>query len=471
MTIRATDRTVTPVQPNVTSDANVRSTVTQTRAAQSIDHDVFDPAKAFGPRTLLASPAARAVDGANLEALVDAEPPANTEDALQAIDELLIGAPVNEDPDGAGDGQGTVETDPDDVNASNPFDDARARAQVEANAELEAAELEKLSPEEREQYLAVKAELEAQDDPKSVLALQKLLFEGRLPGAEDLEGGGTLLDNLATLADPNTPLAEGIDRGELLADVVHEVAVPSATAQGNRGTCAATSVAIHLMRDNPAEYVRLMTGLASPEGEVKLANGDTIRREDGTIGDDGSTRSLAQRLIEPAFMEYANGDDLDYRNDLNGSYDEDGDRKQGGLYSDQVDRLLQGVFDRKFDNHDGINTDGEREEAWDELVDEVEGEGRDVEVGLHWGDGGHKVLVTDISTDENGEEYVTYINPWGKTETLPKDEFLARLKNMNTEADGFFSEIDIPFIDDLSAPQPPSLEQELWTRRRQPIAA
>src|SRR5512140_3310837 len=149
--------------------------------------------------------------------------PKTKEEALEAIDSILIGKPVNKDPDGPGDGQGTVTTDPDDVDDGSDTSELsvrhrKAEQQVKANEELEKKELEKLTPTQREQYYAVKAQLEKANDPVAVLALQKLLFEGKLPGEKDMVHGGTLLQNLATLASPTTELADGIDRGQLLSD-------------------------------------------------------------------------------------------------------------------------------------------------------------------------------------------------------------------------------------------------------------
>lgn len=45
--------------------------------------------------------------------------------------------------------------------------------------------------------------------------------------------------------------------------------------------------------------------------------------------------------------------------------------------------------------------------------------GRDVLVGIKWGDGGHKVLVTGTET-RDGVDYVKIINPWGREELIPR---------------------------------------------------
>lgn len=172
-----------------------------------------------------------------------------------------------------------------------------------------------------------------------------------------------------------------------------------------------------------------MTGLASPEGSVELANGDTIQREADVIADDGSGRSISQRLMEPAFMEYADAK-LDYQNEGDGQYDPAGDKKHSGLYARQVDHLMEGVFNNKdYAYSNNIDSQEEKDAAWDEIQTQLEA-GNRVPVGMDWGNGGHKVLVTGTETID-GVEYVNYINPWGQEERLPKDEFLDRLNNMH----------------------------------------
>ncbi|MDY7225086.1 hypothetical protein [Hyalangium rubrum] len=293
-----------------------------------------------------------------------------------------------------------------------------AEAQLEANAALEQEHLAKLSPEERAQYEAVKEACLAEGDPVAALSLQKLLFQGKLPGEEALVGGGTLLDQLAAAADPNTPMVEGLDRGAFLCDLVQEIATPSAINQGSVGTCAPTTLAIDLAMRNPAEYARIALGLASPEGKVELAGGQTLEREPGTVMDDGKGRSNVQRLMGSAFMEMANGD----RNYDNAT--EEGD----GAWSNDLDVLYEALWGRPMSDK-RLRTDEERAAAMDIIDTQLEA-GRNVPVALSWGDGYHKVLVTGTEVVD-GQEYVTYINPWGREERMPREEFESRLADIN----------------------------------------
>ncbi|KFA94021.1 hypothetical protein [Archangium violaceum] len=51
-------------------------------------------------------------------------------------------------------------------------------------------------------------------------------------------------------------------------------------------------------------------------------------------------------------------------------------------------------------------------------------------VAVSWGDGYHKLLVTGTETID-GQEYIKYINPWGREERMPREEFEARLADIN----------------------------------------
>jgi hypothetical protein len=203
-----------------------------------------------------------------------------------------------------------------------------------------------------------------------------------------------------------------------MADLVQELATPSAINQGPVGTCAATSVCIHMVRSNPAEYVRLVAGLASPAGAVSTASGKMLRREPDALTDSIS-RSEVQKLIAPAFMEIANPR-KDYQNG------------QGGLNAKEVDRILEAVYDDRFKKHyvDGFLQ--MRPKKAMERLEEQLAQGEDVLAGLDWDGGGHKVLVTGTETVD-GKQYVNYINPWGQEERMSRDEFMDRLENFNYE--------------------------------------
>lgn len=359
----------------------------------------------------------------------DKKAPRTTEDAVRDAEKVLeMGMRGESALEG-----GEVTSNPGDVNDPGTgvygrLRETKAQWVLQQNAALEEAALQALTPEQQAQYQALRHFLKDAEDPLALLSLQKMLLNGELPGERALGGTDDLLSGLYGLI--SQPLADGIDRSQLLTDAVQELACPSAVAQQGKGTCAATSVEILLLRENPAEYVRILAGLASPEGTVQLANGDVVRREAGTAEDDGTGRSVPQRLIAPVFMEYANGR-ADYDNGTD-HHTEDGVDRGRGLTAAQVDLLLEGVFGKDFTFANVFGTPEAVEAAWEHIQAELAA-GRAVLVGLKWGEAGHKVVVTGTETVD-GKTWVTFINPWGQEERLPESEFLERLRNLNYEA-------------------------------------
>jgi hypothetical protein len=350
-------------------------------------------------------------------------------DALAEARALLQGPPVSRD---SGHGS-TVVRDPPDVNSPGHWDPGsreykQAAAQVAANAPLEADALQRLSPADRAQYQAVMATLET--DPMAQLSVQQLLLTGKLPGEEDLTGQGRLLDHLGALASGDAPLAEGIDREALLASLVTELATPTAISQGPRNTCGPAVVLIELAMKNPAEYARLTLGLASPSGVVKTQSGLELRREPGTDGNDGTRRSLTQRLLAPALMEATK--DTPYDNATDEGW---------GANAEQLDVLREAVLGSERIAHQSgkLATDpAARKLETDMLVNAVK-EG-DVPVALLMalrpgdpkGEGLHWVLVTGREV-RDGVEYLRVVNPWGQEELMTRAELENRMRGQVVE--------------------------------------
>ncbi len=90
-----------------------------------------------------------------------------------------------------------------------------------------------------------------------------------------------------------------------------------------------------LCRSNPAEYVRLMGGLFSPTGEVKLRSGQLLRRVPDSIPPDGrGDRTASERVFQSALLEYAN---------------------EGLVYSNRSDRSAVSLFGLKLPlGHSGL---------------------------------------------------------------------------------------------------------------------
>lgn len=322
--------------------------------------------------------------------------------AIADARELLSGGKVEFDDNGH-----IVISDPADANCADDvkLDSERAQAalrQLGLNGDVETAALAKFTSEERNRYLRVQRQLA--NDPVAKLALQTLLLEGKLPG-------GDLLANLSKLTTQK--LADGIDRARLIADVVQEVTTPSCMNQCTKNTCAATSAQIQLVMQNPAEYVRLVAGLASPEGKVTTLGGDVLTREITPNNDDA--RTLSAQLLTPALMELGNAffsyDDAS---------DTSGPLGMQGLMAFGVDIVAASITGK---NYTWTPTLGPfKPMTMDAIVAQLK-QGHSVLAGIDWqGLGGHEILVTGLET-RDGKEYVRVINPWGREELIPRDEF------------------------------------------------
>lgn len=317
--------------------------------------------------------------------------------------------------------------DPRDVSGERARD---AKAQLLDNSRLEGDALMGLSPRDRERYQTVKASLleptpgKPDGDPVAALALQTMLLEGSLPGERAGGGRDTLLGGLAKLATQE--VGAGIDRQQLLSDVVQEVASPMAINQSTKGTCVPTSIQMQLIQNNPAEYVRLVSGLASPAGEVTTAGGDVLKVEPDALTD-ATGRSVSQRLLAPALMELGNGR-ADYDNADDKHTGGDPGSNELGLTPSQADRVLESLYGRDF-AFSSTGSAAEKAAGTQMVMDELAA-GRSVLVGLDWIGGGHKVLVTGTET-RDGQEYLTIMNPWGRQESILRSEFEERLRNVN----------------------------------------
>lgn len=350
-------------------------------------------------------------------------------DALAEMRSLLQGPPVDRD---SGHGS-TVVRDPPAITSPGHWDPRsreykQAAAQVAANAALEADALRRLSPADRASYQAVMASLET--DPMAQLSAQQLLLTGKLPGAADLTGEGRLIDHLGALASGGAPLAEGIDREALVASLVTELATPTAISQGPRNTCGPAVVLIELAMKNPAEYARLTLGLASPDGVVQTQSGLELRREPGTETNDGTSRSLTQRLLAPALMEATK--DTPYDNATDEGW---------GATAEQLDVLREAVLGSPRISHQSgkLATDAAaRKLETDMLVNAVK-EG-DVPVAVLMalrpgdpkGEGLHWVLITGREV-RDGVEYLRVVNPWGQEELMTRAELENRMRGQVVE--------------------------------------
>lgn len=305
-----------------------------------------------------------------------------------------------------------VVDDPTDVNGYRKREQDQAVGETKRNAAAEEGAIARLSPEDKAKYQAV---LEVVDgEPMARRQMQAMLLAGKLPGDKVLVGNGTLLDELNKLT--SQPLAEDIDRKALVSQVIGEVENPVRIAQQSQNTCGATTAQILLARKHPAEYVRLLGALASPEGKVETAGDDTLNRhKDWNFSGDGG-RSVPSRLFQPAVMQLSKVVSfLQYDNTKDATTIADRPIHPGmfGWQAARVHSSLQGTG---YDNDSFMVWN--RDEKWNEVKGALSDGKGPVPISMTWEGSAHYVQIDKV---EDGK--VHYTNPWGQRETMAEDEF------------------------------------------------
>ena len=264
--------------------------------------------------------------------------------------------------------------------------------------------LRELKPEQQRKYL----DLAAQLDGPGRAALKGLLLDGKMSAG--------LLDNLSKIA--TQPLAAGMKRGELLSSTVREIADPASINQGNRQTCAAATGQILIAKEDPAEYARIVAGLASPKGKVVLANGATLER-DKNWKQDNSGRSITASLTQSAFMQYASGG-------YDSATDSRTDGAGQGLYADEQDKLLKALTGK--DRQSIFGNSGE-------LMNQLEKatkDGHSIAATLQVTDPNTgKVIGHSVSVEKIEDGKVTYLDPHEGRKTVSMAEFQAKIDSVS----------------------------------------
>lgn len=220
---------------------------------------------------------------------------------------------------------------------------------------------------------------------------------------------------LRTLA--TQPLAPGIDRRALIGAALAELADPERVSQGSRQTCAAAVVQAKLAQDDPAEYLRLLSGLAAPAGEVTLASGEVLTRDPNWRPASG--RSPTGDLLQPAFMQFATGS-YDSRTDTRAV----GAGRAQGLYAAEQARLLGAIT--------GMETAtvfGNGPQVLDALQRAITG-GRSVPVVLVGPpDAKGRRTAHDVLVERIQDGRVTFVDPAGKRRSMRLEAFSAMLES------------------------------------------
>ncbi len=248
--------------------------------------------------------------------------------------------------------------------------------------------------------------------------LHRVLTRDPFARRECLRDERALITLLAELCDAE--LAAPLQPEVLVSELVLEIADPDGITQGSKRTCAAAAVQILLASKYPAEYVRLVHGLASPGGEVRMAIGTVLKREPGTEQRDDSERRTPSRLIQAALMEYASHH-VDYSNELDAHHHPDGSHAHVGLYSHQQQHLLDAVTGHDFEP---VRKSTVGTTALFAAITRALRAGYLVPCGGKFGGGAHAVVLHGIAGVRVG-----FYDPWGERVGMARTEFERRVQD------------------------------------------
>ncbi|MCA2979428.1 MAG: hypothetical protein INH37_14210 [Myxococcaceae bacterium] len=275
-----------------------------------------------------------------------------------------------------------------------------------------------MSHAERAQLATVLSRL---DDPG--LAVLGSMVERTPEALKSTDSAGhTLLSNLAALASQplHASLAGHTSTEELLEGVLTDVMNPNRIEQGTAATCTVASMQFELVADEPAEYARLMAGLAGASGVVKMRGGGDLRLGPGDADPRGrSGRSASQALFQSAAMEYANGRFANYDPVLGVTVDARRGQERLGLKPADQQALLEKLFgvkysiDRLFSEAEGAKA-LERLQGWDATG----ARNRPIVVDLDQGKFNHAVTLESVT-----RERVTFRDPYGVLRSMPASTF------------------------------------------------
>jgi len=190
--------------------------------------------------------------------------------------------------------------------------------------------------------------------------LAELFRTGQTALLRERDANGTsVLEHLEALAASPFP--------NLVGDVLSDIATPKDIEQGYAPTCTAASMQYELAKKAPAEYARLLAGLAT-DGEVKMAGGGLLRVDVAHVIQQSNAsndqRTDSEAVFQTAAMDFANGDDV-FNVDRQRS--EGGDRVYRGLFPDQVRALVSQLFNESYVTEE-VTSDAEAADQWTSLA-------------------------------------------------------------------------------------------------------
>jgi hypothetical protein len=160
--------------------------------------------------------------------------------------------------------------------------------------------------------------------------------------------GETALSNIESICTSSHHPNYESNRQINISRLFDEILYPGDLNQSHWGVCG-TGISFVLFKYYPAEALRLEKGLLSPEGEVELLQPGKklIRPRSNLFFLPTEDQSLSEHLIFSAFMDFANGKDLEYCDICDRNFDIHTGELSKGLTPYQQKDLITALFNLK----------------------------------------------------------------------------------------------------------------------------
>jgi hypothetical protein len=264
-------------------------------------------------------------------------------------------------------------------------------------------------------------------DAPALAAFDRLASSGRL------DRNPATLVNLAAMAqqsagpaglvpqtmgrDPRL-IESGIAPEILLSQVVRALDDPLRVQQGkDHATCGAGTMEYMLLREDPAEFVRLVDGLTRPGGSVALRSGASLEVPATAIARDASGRTDVDRLLQSAFMERASG--MGWLFDYDNTQDDGSAWEQllgnGGETVTGFTSLWNDVTGARHHAVDAYDADEAAAIGAQLAAAAARGEPVSVEMRFPGATDLHFLTLEKVNLGPDGKPATVYLrNPWGK---------------------------------------------------------
>lgn len=244
--------------------------------------------------------------------------------------------------------------------------------------------------------------------------LAGLVTSGKI--LEKDKDGQSVYDHLQRLLHQDLAPELESERGTLFCELAANLNCTGEINQKNRGTCSPTTLEYLHAKILPADYARVVVGLASKEQKVVFQGGETLATNPTGLEADDSLRTNVDRIYQSSLMDHGPGSGTRYNNYDDAFYTVSGRRYRGsGMFDPQSGQLMAQIF--------GRNTIIINHEAGDRKKFEADAKralnlGHPVWLGMSWDpdpDAMHSLHAMALVGFSEDKVYLR--NPWGKDET------------------------------------------------------